>query len=274
MLCDAARASGDENTFWDVINSSQGTIGELSQTAMAMFWSTQAGTTAEMGMSAAGVTSQSSANQASNVATTAATESQRSTQTSDPLANTPGDQVAQQTTGNNALNGALLSKESTNDAANSGTSETKLAQNDEARDPLEEKLEEDQIARFKEDDRKPDADAAGDTSAPLKVDQIVLGRYPDYLQYAKLVGGRVFDIPLDVWDKMSTSEQDAANLAFLDRAIANNAIIRLSNSPWEAKPNSAFWKEVDYLAQRGFVYNARDMQMERPPSQTYFEPRP
>ncbi len=108
MLCDAARASGDENTFWDEVNSSQSTIGELTDTALVMFWSTQAGTSMEASYSAAGVTSQSSANQASNVATTPATESQRNTPSSNPLADAPGDQVSQQTTGANATNGGSV----------------------------------------------------------------------------------------------------------------------------------------------------------------------
>jgi RHS repeat-associated protein len=82
-------------------------------------WShaTQSGTTSGQGLSSSGVTSQPTGPQDAAVAVTPATLSANDAPDSgtDPLVNTPGDQAASQTTGDNASNGAPLANDGTND---------------------------------------------------------------------------------------------------------------------------------------------------------------
>jgi RHS repeat-associated protein len=106
MLC-AAAASGDQGMAIAEMNSSQDTIGQL-----AAVWSgsTQSGSTSGVGPSGSGVTTQPAGPQATAAAVTPATSSGASASNSgaNPLANTPGDQAANQTTSGNASNGAPL----------------------------------------------------------------------------------------------------------------------------------------------------------------------
>lgn len=49
---------------------------------------------------------------------------------------------------------------------------------------------------------------------------VVIGSYPRYLELARELGAKSFNIPTSVWKKMSEAERMAANDKFLDRAIS------------------------------------------------------
>jgi Flp pilus assembly pilin Flp len=85
-------------------------------------------------------------------------------------------------------------------------------------------------------------------------DVIVLGKYPAYLEEANRVGGRTFNIPDDVWARMSDAERWAANQKFLDRAIARGSEIRLASSPLDPRNMTGYFAmEIEYLLKRGYT---------------------
>ena len=94
------------------------------------------------------------------------------------------------------------------------------------------------------------ADALGDAA---KSGQTVLGKFPDYLKLADEIGAKRFNIPMDVWNKMTKAEQWAANQKFLDRMIARGDEIVLSNPVKDINNVSgAFRQELNYLIEKGF----------------------
>jgi hypothetical protein len=82
---------------------------------------------------------------------------------------------------------------------------------------------------------------------------VVLGRYPEYKQLGEEIGGRIFDIPSEVWDAMSPEERWAANQRFLDRAIARGSEIRLASPAGEAEVGSSYARELQYLESKGYT---------------------
>jgi RHS repeat-associated protein len=82
--------------------------------------------------------------------------------------------------------------------------------------------------------------------------KIVLGHHPEYLKAADELGAHYFDVPIDVWNKMSAAEQWAANQKFLDRAIARGDDIILATPLDKMRPNSGYQSEIDYLLGQGY----------------------
>jgi hypothetical protein len=80
----------------------------------------------------------------------------------------------------------------------------------------------------------------------------VIGRNPAYLELAGELGAERFSIPPNVWSKMTSAEQWAANVKFLDDAVARGDQFVLSNSAKLAKQGTAFWKELQYLYSKGY----------------------
>ena len=80
----------------------------------------------------------------------------------------------------------------------------------------------------------------------------VLGHYPEYMELATQIGARRFQIPTEVWNKMTVHEQWEANLKFLDRMILRGDNIRLATPLNQVKPGSYFEKELKYLFIRGY----------------------
>jgi len=80
----------------------------------------------------------------------------------------------------------------------------------------------------------------------------VLGHFPEYVNLAKELDGRFFEIPPDIWNTMSDAEQWAANKRFLDRAISRGDIFRLATPINEVRPGSYFQRELNYLFDRGY----------------------
>ncbi|MCD7971641.1 MAG: hypothetical protein LUG18_03085 [Candidatus Azobacteroides sp.] len=80
----------------------------------------------------------------------------------------------------------------------------------------------------------------------------VLGHYPEYTKLASELGAKRFNIPTNIWNKMSPSEQWAANLKFLDRMILRGDNIRLATPLKQVKPGSFYQKELNYLFEKGY----------------------
>lgn len=95
-----------------------------------------------------------------------------------------------------------------------------------------------------------------------KATTTVLGKYPDYVNLASKLKANVFNIPAKVWDKMTAAEQWAANVKFLDQAIARGDKILLSNPVKDiTKVTGAFRKELEYLIEKGFKLSSDGTQM-------------
>jgi hypothetical protein len=102
------------------------------------------------------------------------------------------------------------------------------------------------------------AASSGAVESPV----VVLGNVPEYIELGAKLGAQTFEIPTDVWNAMSFDERWAANQAFLDEAIANNAEFRLAYYP--PNEDSVFYpKELEYLEGLGYT---------RSPDNTYLIP--
>jgi len=86
---------------------------------------------------------------------------------------------------------------------------------------------------------------------------VVLGRWPTYLQVAKDIGGKVFSVPTEIWEKLSQEEQWTLNQKFIDDAIANGDQFFLASSWADAAVTSFFYKELTYLFSLGYTLSPR-----------------
>jgi len=80
----------------------------------------------------------------------------------------------------------------------------------------------------------------------------VIAHHPEYINLSKELGVRPFDIPTNAWNKMTPTEQWAANQKFLDRAIAKEAEFVLATPLKEMRKGTFFEKEVKYLMSKGY----------------------
>jgi RHS repeat-associated protein len=100
------------------------------------------------------------------------------------------------------------------------------------------------------------------TANAAKQGKTVLGKFPDYLDLASELGAKRFNIPTNIWNKMTSAEQWAANVKFLDRAIARGDKIILSNKVTDInKVTGAFRKELDYLIEKGYKLSSDGLEM-------------
>jgi hypothetical protein len=82
---------------------------------------------------------------------------------------------------------------------------------------------------------------------PRANDLIVLGHYPEYVNLSQQLNAKRFNIPADIWKKMSDPEKWVANQKFLDRAILRGIDIVLATPLDKVKPGSYFEREINYL---------------------------
>ncbi|MBK8576052.1 MAG: hypothetical protein IPN90_10415 [Elusimicrobia bacterium] len=87
---------------------------------------------------------------------------------------------------------------------------------------------------------------------PSLTGEAVLGHYPEYIQVADKIGGKRFNIPTAVWEKMSAAERWTANAKFLDRCIARGDTFILATPIKNVVPGSFYQKELNYLFQKGY----------------------
>jgi hypothetical protein len=101
------------------------------------------------------------------------------------------------------------------------------------------------------------------TVSAAKSGVTVLGSYDavtgGYIAVAEKMGANYFNIPKNIWSKMSPAEQWAANVKFLDRAIARGDKIVLSNSAFKAQAGTSFYKELQYMFSKGYKVAADGM---------------
>jgi hypothetical protein len=102
----------------------------------------------------------------------------------------------------------------------------------------------------------------GVSSSTTRGGETVLGKFPDYLKLADELGARRFNVPGEVWNKMSKAEQWAANQKFLDRAISRCDEFVLSNPVKSISDVSGSLRsELEYLIERGFRLNKSGTRM-------------
>jgi len=90
----------------------------------------------------------------------------------------------------------------------------------------------------------------------------VLGKYPDYINLAEELGAKRFNIPTNVWNKMTPAQQWGANQKFLDRMIMRGDKVILSNPVLDInKVSGAFRQELDYLIGKGYRLNSTGTQL-------------
>jgi hypothetical protein len=80
----------------------------------------------------------------------------------------------------------------------------------------------------------------------------VLGHYPEYKELADNSNARRFNIPEEIWDKMTDSQRWEANKKFLDRMITRDDEIILSTPLDKVRPGSYFSRELGYLSEKGY----------------------
>jgi hypothetical protein len=76
---------------------------------------------------------------------------------------------------------------------------------------------------------------------------------------------RRFNVPTEVWEKVSPVDQWAANQKFLDRMIARGDDVILASPVKAAEPATFFARELEYLRSRGFTLSSDGTRM-LPPS--------
>jgi hypothetical protein len=81
---------------------------------------------------------------------------------------------------------------------------------------------------------------------------VVLGHYPEYIELAEQLRASCFNIPVEVWSRMSHEEQWEANRKFLDDAISSGDEILLATPLERLHIGSWYERELRYLASRGF----------------------
>ena len=89
----------------------------------------------------------------------------------------------------------------------------------------------------------------------------VLGHYPDYVDLANKLNAKRFQIPTNIWNKMTPAEQWAANLKFLDRMIKRGDVIKLATPLNKVKPGSYYEKELKYLMKSGYKLNYKGTEL-------------
>jgi hypothetical protein len=100
--------------------------------------------------------------------------------------------------------------------------------------------------------RSYDFAPASPLAAESGMGKTVLGHYPEYTKLAGELGARRFNIPTNVWNKMTDAERWAANQKFLDRMINRGDDIILATPLDKVKPGSYFQRELDYLLGKGY----------------------
>jgi hypothetical protein len=88
-----------------------------------------------------------------------------------------------------------------------------------------------------------------------------LGHHPEYLKLASDLGAKRFNVPTNIWERMSTAEKWAANQKFLDRMIMRGDNIRLATPLNQVKPGSFYQKELEYLFGKGYKVSTDGLQL-------------
>ncbi|MGB7606759.1 MAG: RHS repeat-associated core domain-containing protein, partial [Lutisporaceae bacterium] len=85
-----------------------------------------------------------------------------------------------------------------------------------------------------------------------EIPQKVIGHYPEYVDMSNKLGTKPFSVPGNIWNKMTPTEQWAANQKFLDRAIAKGSEFNLATPIDKIHSGSYLQKEIEYLISQGY----------------------
>ncbi|WMJ23169.1 hypothetical protein RBG61_00495 [Paludicola sp. MB14-C6] len=89
-------------------------------------------------------------------------------------------------------------------------------------------------------------------SEVITAPQKVIGHYPEYVELSKKLNTKPFSVPDNIWNKMTSDEQWAANQKFLDRAISKGTEFNLATPIDKVRPESYLQKEIEYLMSQGY----------------------
>lgn len=89
-------------------------------------------------------------------------------------------------------------------------------------------------------------------SEVITAPQKVIGHYPEYVELSRKLNTKPFSVPDNIWNKMTSAEQWAANQKFLDRAISKGTEFNLATPIDKVRPESYLQKEIEYLMSQGF----------------------
>ena len=80
----------------------------------------------------------------------------------------------------------------------------------------------------------------------------VLGHSPGYLELAKRIKARVFEIPTEIWNTLTGAQQWALNQEFLDVSISKGHEFIFSTNVYSARIGSYLYAEIQYLLSNGY----------------------
>jgi RHS repeat-associated protein len=81
----------------------------------------------------------------------------------------------------------------------------------------------------------------------------VIGRYPDNKILAQSIGGSYLDVPLAIWNSLTSAEQWALNKEWLQDAIIRGDVFQLASDFSRAEPGTGFANELNYLIELGYT---------------------
>ena len=88
-----------------------------------------------------------------------------------------------------------------------------------------------------------------------------LGHYPAYTKLSTKLGVKPFEIPGSVWNKMTKTQQWAANQKFLDRAIKSGSDFVLATPYSKMKSGTYLRHEVAYLISKGYKFSTDGLKL-------------
>ena len=83
----------------------------------------------------------------------------------------------------------------------------------------------------------------------------VIGHFDaGYAKVGRELRTAVFDIPKEIWDRLTPEQRTRANQVFLDAVIERGAVIKVVTNGPVRIPSTLAW-EIDYLLTRGYRWN-------------------
>jgi RHS repeat-associated protein len=82
----------------------------------------------------------------------------------------------------------------------------------------------------------------------------VIGSHPEYVVRAQQIGARFYQVPPHIWEKMTPVAREAANIKFLDRAIAAGAHFIIESANAVANYGPGLRMEIEYLLNAGYIF--------------------
>ncbi len=86
----------------------------------------------------------------------------------------------------------------------------------------------------------------------------VIGHYPEYVEMSKELNVKPFSVPDKYWNRMTPTEQWAANQKFLERAIKKGADFILATPPDKVRLGSFLEKEINFLLHNGYIFDSKN----------------